>query len=224
MGSSQVIPLFPLNTVLFPGMVLSLHIFEERYKKMLSDCQDGSGYFGVALIRDGEEVGSTAEPYRIGTLAAIRQSVPIQGGHRFYLQTQGTARFRVVRLLHERPYLQGEIELLEDHLAVPGTARTESLVADSLAKYQQYLDMVRKLGGTISDFDSTPDPEFLSWAIAATLVVAPSVRQQLLEIDGTLERLEREIEILGEVVETLRSHSEKTGATAASRRLPFSMN
>ena len=65
------LPLFPLNLVLFPGMDLPLHIFEERYKSMIGDCLNQNLPFGVVLIKEGLEVGTPAEPERIGTSARI---------------------------------------------------------------------------------------------------------------------------------------------------------
>ena len=65
------LPLFPLNTVLFPGMVLPLHIFEERYKLMINHCLEEERPFGVLLIREGKEVGSGAVPYQVGTTTMI---------------------------------------------------------------------------------------------------------------------------------------------------------
>jgi Lon protease-like protein len=65
------LPLFPMNTVLFPGMVLSLHIFEERYKLMINRCLEEERSFGVLLIRKGQEVGGSAIPYDVGTTTTI---------------------------------------------------------------------------------------------------------------------------------------------------------
>lgn len=65
------LPLFPLNTVLFPGMALRLHIFEPRYRLMVADCLANGGLFGVVLIRSGREVGEPAVPHSVGTTAHI---------------------------------------------------------------------------------------------------------------------------------------------------------
>jgi len=65
------LPLFPLNTVLFPGATLPLHVFEERYKQMINQCLESRSPFGVLLIRSGNEVGTPTEPFEVGTTASI---------------------------------------------------------------------------------------------------------------------------------------------------------
>ena len=106
-------PLFPLRTVLFPGMPLPLRIFEERYKTMTKELLESGGEFGVLLIREGNEVGGAARPYDVGTLARIEESTEMQGG-RYILHARGTRRFRLRRMLSPRPYPFGEIELIDD--------------------------------------------------------------------------------------------------------------
>jgi Lon protease-like protein len=106
-------PLFPLRTVLFPGAPLPLRIFEERYKTMVRELIQSGGEFGVLLIREGNEVGGGATPYEFGTLARIEEWQELQGG-RFALDTRGTRRFRLKRMLPPRPYPYGEIEVIED--------------------------------------------------------------------------------------------------------------
>ena len=105
----DVIPIFPLQTVLFPGMLLPLHIFEERYRQMVRDCMDGDDTFGVTLIRSGSEVGAPAVPHEIGTLARIVRLDPLEDG-RFFLVALGEERFRIRELRTERPYLQASVE------------------------------------------------------------------------------------------------------------------
>ena len=105
------LPLFPLHTVLCPGVALPLHIFEERYKVMVEECLADQNPFGVVLIREGREVGegdlAVAE---VGTLAEIREATRYPDG-RFDLVTLGTQRFRLesVRLAPGR-FLVGEME------------------------------------------------------------------------------------------------------------------
>ena len=74
------LPIFPLNTVLFPGARLPLHIFEERYKAMINACIDERRPFGVCLIRSGSEPGAPAEPFNVGTTAHIRQVQRLEDG------------------------------------------------------------------------------------------------------------------------------------------------
>ena len=93
-------PLFPLRTVLFPGMPLPLRIFEERYKVMIRELLDSGGEFGVLLIREGNEVGGGARPYDVGTLARIEESAETEGG-RYVIEARGTRRFRLRRVSEE---------------------------------------------------------------------------------------------------------------------------
>ena len=74
------LPLFPLNVVLFPGMSLPLHIFEERYKAMIGACSEHDTPFGVLLIKEGQEVGDPAEPFQVGTTARITEVQQLEDG------------------------------------------------------------------------------------------------------------------------------------------------
>src|SRR5688572_13111983 len=85
------LPLFPLNTVLFPGMPLRLHIFEERYKLMIERCYSSGAPFGGTLIRKGGEVGGGADPFLIGCTALITEIEPLNDG-----------RMNIVAVGHER--------------------------------------------------------------------------------------------------------------------------
>jgi len=106
------IPLFPLNTVLFPGVPIALHIFEPRYRMMIRHCIDNDQPFGVVLIHQGIEAGAgLAEPVHVGTTARIAEVSPLADG-RMNLTALGDDRFRIHRLSYELPYLMGEVESL----------------------------------------------------------------------------------------------------------------
>ena len=107
------IPLFPLRTVLFPGMTLPLRIFEERYQVMTRELLQTGGHFGVLLIRSGNEIGGGAVPHEVGTTATIEQAEELGGG-RFAIAARGVQRFRLIRMLPARPYPYGEVELIDD--------------------------------------------------------------------------------------------------------------
>jgi uncharacterized protein len=92
------LPLFPLNTVLFPGMPIQLYIFEQRYKEMIHDCLKSSQPFGVVLIRNGKEANShLAEPHYVGCSARILDVEPLEEG-RMNLVALGQQRFRILEL------------------------------------------------------------------------------------------------------------------------------
>ena len=123
---SERLRLFPLGTVLFPGMVLPLHIFEDRYRQMVHELLDGPEprRFGVIAIRKGRETGieGVSSLYEVGCTATLRQTEEHDDG-RFDLITVGTQRFRLTVLDESRPYLQGDVEFLpEDEGTRPRSA------------------------------------------------------------------------------------------------------
>src|SRR6266496_4147401 len=114
---SEMLPLFPLGAVLYPGMLLPLHIFEERYRQLVRDLLGGPEprRFGVIAIRKGRETGidGVHSLYEIGCTAALRRVDRLDDG-RFEIVTVGAQRFRLLGLDDSRPYLQGEVELLAE--------------------------------------------------------------------------------------------------------------
>src|SRR6202046_4700827 len=120
-----MLPLFPLGAVLYPGMLLPLHIFEERYRQLVRDLLDGPEprRFGVIAIRKGRETGidGVHSLYEIGCTATLRR-VDGRDDGRFDIVTIGTQRFRLRGLDKTRPYLQGEVEMLADEPADPASA------------------------------------------------------------------------------------------------------
>jgi hypothetical protein len=127
LNSPHQLPLFPLNTVLFPGMVLPLHIFEPRYKLMIGQCITQNAPFGVVLIRRGLEVGEPAEPYEVGTSAYIRKVHQLSDG-RINIECVGYKRFRIQEVVAATPYMVGAIEMIPpvdaDAPNVPDLTRT----------------------------------------------------------------------------------------------------
>lgn len=219
--ATRTLPLFPLNAVLVPGMLMPLQIFEDRYKQMLRDCQAEGGEFGIVLIREGEEVGGTAEPCSVGTLAKIQQCMPAADG-RFLIQTQGLQRFRIVRLLHDRAYLRAEVEMFNETRANRRSAEVKKLMAETTEAYQKYLELIRRMGGQVGEIiESALDPEFLSWLVASTLLVPPQARQELLEIEETVPRLKRVLAALHEINGPLEARAERSTSV---RGYPFSLN
>src|SRR5437762_3596677 len=107
------LPLFPLNTVLFPGMPISLYIFEERYRLMIGRCLDQNTVFGVVLIREGSEVEPGAIPHLVGTTAQITESVQMEDG-RYYLVATGQRRFRIQYIAQRQPYIVSSISYLPE--------------------------------------------------------------------------------------------------------------
>ena len=112
-SDGRQLPIFPLNTVLFPGASLPLQVFEERYKLMMEHCLDGDSKFGVVLIKSGSEVGEPAVPHQTGTLAQIVQVNRVRGD-RMFISVTGRQRFTIREITQRRPYIVAEVELFED--------------------------------------------------------------------------------------------------------------
>jgi Lon protease-like protein len=191
------LPLFPLNTVLFPHMPAGLHIFEERYREMIRDCQEQGTSFGVIGIREGLEVGRAAFPFSVGTLAQIHEVEALDDG-RYNLVVAGASRFRVESLALDRAYLVGSIRYLEDtrgdEAAIPKLAHRASRA------FEEYMTALRNLADEPGEDDQPEplpdDPELLSYLIAASLNVEVNRRQELLEEDSVSGRLRKCLQVL----------------------------
>ncbi|MBV8195438.1 MAG: LON peptidase substrate-binding domain-containing protein [Candidatus Dormibacteraeota bacterium] len=180
------IALFPLNAVLFPHMPMALHIFEERYREMMRDCNDSGMTFGIVAIREGLEVGAGAVPHEVGTLAQLRDVEELDDG-RYNLVVVGASRFHIDSIRLRRPYLTGEVAYLEDS---PATAASEALARRVVAQFREYILRLRALSQDDSiDLDLPDEPELLSYLVSAALQVSTAERQRLLEIGGADERL-----------------------------------
>lgn len=182
------IPLFPLHTVLFPGMPLPLHIFEERYKQMIRFCLDNKQGFGVVLIREGSEAnGPLAEPYRVGCTARILEVQPLDQG-RMNIITLGESRIRIRSLNDELPYLVGQAELFP--LEKDDPARVSALAAKLLPLVRQYMQLLNQVEEVQLDTDGLPeDPIVLAYLAAVLLQVPPAVKQDLLSLERSVEFL-----------------------------------
>jgi uncharacterized protein len=204
---SQRLPLFPLGAVLYPGMLLPLHIFEERYRRLVQDLLAGPEprRFGVIAIRKGRETGveGVHSLYEIGCTATLRRVEEYEDG-RFDLVTVGTQRFRLLGLDQTLPYLQGEIEPLADDV-VDLTAAAPVVRAVQTA-FRAYLDALTETGGATVRVEDLPDePVLLSFLIAASVVIDLPERQALLTESDTLRRLNAERALLSREASMLRT-------------------
>ncbi|HKR99870.1 MAG TPA: LON peptidase substrate-binding domain-containing protein [Candidatus Dormibacteraeota bacterium] len=181
------LPLFPLGTVLFPHMPLSLHVFEQRYRRMLADCDAEGISFGVIAIREGHEVGQDAVPYEVGTLARVELHDRLEDG-RSQLLLIGASRFRILEHVTDRPYPAGVVQYLEDR-SEPGDTALR-LAARLRREFELHLARRREPAVAGTDQQELPDdPEVLAYLVAASLPVDIADRQRLLELDGTEDRL-----------------------------------
>ena len=144
------LPLFPLHTVLCPGIALPLHIFEERYRALVRDCLEASAPFGVVLIRDGRDVGGGSISFSaIGTLAEIREAGRHADG-RFDLLVVGTKRFAVADVATDRqPYLVAEATVLNDEIGDEEEARL--LANAATRRFVHYLELLQPREGETAD-------------------------------------------------------------------------
>jgi Lon protease-like protein len=172
------LPLFPLNTVLFPGMLLPLHIFEERYKLMISHCLEVERPFGVLLIREGKEVGEPAVPYRIGTTALIAGLNHLDDGQ-MNIVAIGSERFRLHSLRRDQPFLVGDAEPWP--FAGATTEQTLDQVGPIRALFRQYLSLLAQAEGHRMDIEEVPsDPKALALLVAIALQLPMHQKQRLL--------------------------------------------
>jgi hypothetical protein len=194
---TDMLPLFPLSTVLFPGMRLPLHVFEERYRDMVADLLERPEprQFGIIAIRKGRETGAggVAALHEIGCVAAIRSVAPREDG-RYDLQAVGTERFRLLGVDQSRSYVQGKIERLSDKPGGEGTAaETAMLVRRVQAGFRAYLNaLADRGGGVISVADLPDEPLLLSYVVGAAMIIDLPDRQNLLAAPGATARLKAE--------------------------------
>jgi Lon protease-like protein len=203
---SELLPLFPLEAVLFPGALMPLHIFEPRYRLLIRRCIERERAFGIVLIRNGTEVGPGAEPYRVGTEAKIVAESPLPDG-RSYIVTRGERRFAVEGLLVDvEPYLVGQVRYLDeaegDRASDRANVAREALGAYLLAVVAVTED-ARGERALADDLREAP-PGDLAYRIAGSLAVDAPQQQALLELETASARLEAETRILNRETELLR--------------------
>jgi uncharacterized protein len=221
---SEKLPLFPLGTVLYPGMLMPLHIFEERYRQLVRDLLGGPDprRFGVIAIRKGRETGMAGvhSLYEIGCTATLRRVERYPDG-RFDIVTVGTQRFRLLALDQSLPYLQGEIEPLTDD-AVDADAAAP-LVRMVQAAFRAYLDALTREGGAVVKVDELPaEPALLSFIVAAAMVIDLPERQRLLAEPDAVRRLSAQRSLLARETAMLKTTTSRP--VPDLRNTPYSPN
>jgi Lon protease-like protein len=221
---SEMLPLFPLGAVLYPGMLLPLHIFEERYRDLVRDLLDGPDprRFGVIAIRKGRETGidGVHSLYEVGCIATLRRVERHEDG-RFDIVTVGTRRFKLLSLDETRPYLQGEVELLDDDVA--DEAAAVPLVRTVQAAFRGYTDALTEWGGATIRIEELPDePTLLSFIVAAAMIIDLTERQGLLAEPDTLRRLNMQRALLSRETAMLRTTTSRPAPDL--RNTPYNPN
>lgn len=198
------LPIFPLNTVLFPGMPLPLHIFEARYKEMIGKCLEDDRLFGVALIKHGSEaLGPLAEPFSIGCTAKIVDFQPLQEG-RMQISSVGEQRFRIQNLMDDLPYLVGEVEyhpFIEEN-----PEEIETAAKKLIPKVHQYMDLLNQIEPIDLEAGNLPqDPLLLGYLASSLLQMPPNEKQKILESDSALELINATIPVYTREIAFLRA-------------------
>jgi Lon protease-like protein len=208
MQGEMEIPLFPLpNLVVFPHIVVPLHIFEERYKLMINGCVDRDEVFGLILLRAGADDETEDTIHRVGVSARIVEVERLDEG-RMNILCEGESRFRVLRFTQQTPFWKGAVDLFED---------TEQQAPESL--YEQVADLYRTVANISAQVGGTQQSELilpesgtdLSYMLSYVLDIDWEEKQKLLEMDSTPERLRLLIAHLTDTIRKLeqqRAHKE----------------
>jgi Lon protease-like protein len=210
-----VSPMFPLGSVLVPGMILPLHVFEPRYRALVRDCTAGDGEFGVVLIERGSEVGGGDARTDIGTMARIVQADELPDG-RFAVGAVGMRRIRVTAWLADEPYPRAEVADWpdEDRNGDPAGERAVALPAATGALVEEVDGLLRRVGALRTelgepapplDFTLAEDPLIAGYQATALAPLGPLDKQALLAASSVHARLDDVRRLLGEHVELLQA-------------------
>lgn len=213
-------PMFPLGSVLLPGAVLPLHVFEPRYRRLVQDClADNDHEFGVVLIERGVEVGGGDYRSMVGTVARMLQVAELEDG-RYALVTVGTRRINVKAWLPDDPY---PLAVVEDWPDVDDSAGSRGSPAERItavaARVRHLNALAAELGDPSADTTSEIRPDLLvaSYQLSTLAPLGPADRQRLLGARGPSERMDLLDVALDEVEDMLQfrlAHHAEGGATA----------
>lgn len=192
-------PMFPLGSVLFPGLVLPLHVFEPRYRALVHDVLAGDREFGVCLIERGAEVGGGDVRTDIGTVAQVHEAEELPDG-RWALVAIGVRRIRVSRWLPDDPYPRAEVDDLPDPLP---TAEEVALLEPVVARLRTALAKAVELGDTRvpATIELADDPVVASHQAAALAPIATIDQHGLLAASSVGARLARLDQLLAEAID-----------------------
>ena len=197
-------PMFPLGSVLLPGMVLPLHVFEDRYRALVRDCMAGDRQFGVTLIERGSEVGGGDIRAMAGTVAQIIQADELPDG-RWAMVAVGTHRVRVREWMPDDPYPRAEVEDWPD---VPATDPEGAVAAYEarVAQLRRILALAVELGAEADPMvELADDAEVGSYQIGVLSPIGALDRQRLLTAPGPQQRLDLLEELLDDQELMLRA-------------------
>ncbi len=195
------LPLFPL-TVLFPGTVLPLHIFEPRYRQMIAACQSENKPLGIVLPKPESEFMREV-PHTIGTIAEIHNLEQLEDG-RYTLNAVGIKRFRIISENRDKAYISATVEPYDD--IVTQEPNLASTTQQARKMFEEYLAMLLQEANEPDVQANLPDEsENLSYFIASFLMnIEDTQKQHFLEMTSTYQRLREEIDILRREVPFMR--------------------
>jgi Lon protease-like protein len=199
--------MFPLGSVLLPGAVLPLHVFEPRYRALVQHCLDTEEHeFGVTLISRGSEVGGGDQRLDIGTVARMVQVAELEGG-RYAVVCVGTRRIRINAWLPDDPYPLADIDDWPDD--EPTGAAADELherITTTLARVRRSCALAAELGDSVADasVEIADDPVLASYHLVALAPVGPADTYTLLCADGPLARVDRLDAMLDDVEAVLQ--------------------
>jgi Lon protease-like protein len=196
--SERIIPLFPLGVVLLPGMGLPLHIFEERYKKLIEECLKEKREFGVVFY-------SGKKMLRVGCTAGITEVVRNYAHGEMDILTEGRHRFVIKEILDDKLYIEAKVEFFQDTREEVDERMKDLLRigTESLSQLNLVSNKDANIGGV-----KNLDPESLSFVIASTEGFTLDEKQKFLEMTSTTERLETSITAIRKIIERLRLSKE----------------
>jgi uncharacterized protein len=194
--------MFPLGTVLVPGAVLPLHVFEPRYRALVADCLAGEPEFGVVLIERGSEVGGGDVRRDVGTVARIVELAELPGG-RYALATVGVRRIRIGEWLADDPYPRADVEDWPDE---PDRPDDEPGLDEIVARLRRVLALQAELGEPAAPVTTelADDPALATYQATALAPLGPDDRYRLLAAPAPAARRALLGQFLAEAEETLR--------------------
>jgi hypothetical protein len=220
------LPLFPLGLVMLPGLLLPLHVFEQRYRDLVRDLlelPEPERRFGVVAIREGREVGADGVTalHEVGCVAQLRRVTPYDDG-RFDIVATGAQRFRLTGLADGAAYATGLVELLPDELGgADEAALLDRAVRSAFRGYLAALGQARD-EDDLEAGDLPDDSLVLSYVVAASVVVDLEDRQRLLASPDGVARLRAELALLRRETTLLRTLTALPAPELA--RVPISPN
>ena len=196
------LPMFPLGSVLFPHMVLPLHVFEPRYRALVQKVLDGDRQFGVVLISRGHEVGGGDVRTDVGTIAQVIRAEPLDE-ERWFVIAVGTRRIRVEGWLPDDPYPRAEVTELDE---APAESGVDELLAGIGPRLRRVLALQAELGQDNAPvtFEFDDDPAVAAWQAAILSPLTPFDAQQVLVAGDPVARLELVRDLLGDAEELLQ--------------------